>query len=122
MKTTNLIADKSKAFAIRIIRLFQYLQAENKEFVMAKQFLRSGTSIGANVRESVYAQSDKDFRSKLKIALKESNETSYWLELLVSTEYLTKQEFESIYSDCIEIINILTTIINTSSKNNIRNI
>jgi four helix bundle protein len=110
--------DKSKAFAIRIIRLFQYLQTEKKEFIMTKQLLRSGTSIGANIRESVYAQSDKDFRSKLKIALKESNETTYWLELLVATDYLTEQEFDSMYSDCIEIIKILTSIINTNSKNN----
>ena len=118
MKTDNLIADKSKAFAIRIIRLFQYLQSEKKEFIMTKQLLRSGTSIGANIRESVYAQSDKDFRSKLKIALKESSETAYWLELLVETDYLVKQEFESIYNDCIEITKILTSIINTNSKNN----
>ena len=118
MKTDNLIVDKSKTFAIRIIRLFQYLQAEKKEFIMTKQLLRSGTSIGANIRESVYAQSDKDFRSKLKIALKESNETAYWLELLVATDYLIEQEFDSIYNDCIEIIKILTSIINTNSKNN----
>ena len=118
MKTDNLIVDKSKAFAIRIIRLFQYLHTEKKEFVMAKQLLRSGTSIGANIRESVYAQSDKDFRSKLKIALKESSETAYWLELLVETDYLLKQEFESIYNDCVEITKILTSIINTNSKNN----
>ena len=118
MKTDNLIADKSKAFAIRIIRLFQYLQTEKKELIIAKQLLRSGTSIGANVRESAYAQSDKDFRSKLKIALKESNETAYWLELLAATDYLAKQEFESIYANCTEIIKILTSIINTNSKNN----
>ena len=118
MKTDNLIADKSKAFAIRIIQLFQYLQSEKKEFIMTKQLLRSGTSIGANIRESVYTQSDKDFRSKLSIALKESSETACWLELLVETDYLVKQEFESIYNDCIEIIKILTSIINTNSKNN----
>ena len=117
MKTNNLIVDKSKMFAIRIIRLFQYLQAEKKEFIMTKQLLRSGTSIGANIRESVYAQSDKDFRSKLKIALKESNETAYWLELLVATDYLIEHEFDSIYNDCVEIMKILTSIINSNSKN-----
>ena len=83
MKAENVIAEKSKTFGIRIIRLYQHLDVRFKGFPLFKQLLRSGTSIGANVRESVYAQSTKDFISKLKIALKETNETEFWLELLV---------------------------------------
>ena len=86
MKAENVIAEKSKTFGIRIIRLYQHLDVRFKGFPLFKQLLRSGTSIGANVRVSVYAQSTKDFISKLKIALKETNETEFWLELLVETE------------------------------------
>ncbi len=121
MKTNNLIVDKSKIFAIRIVRLYQFLQSEKKEFVLSKQILRSGTSIGANIRESAYGQSDKDFRSKLKIALKEANETAYWLEIMHETDYLSTTEFNSIYDDCIELIKIMTSIVNTSLKNNCEN-
>lgn len=117
MKTENIIADKSKTFAIRIIRLYQHLETKNKGFILSKQLLRSGTSIGANVKESVYAQSTKDFISKLKISLKEANETEYWLELLVATEYITENEFSSIHADCVELIKILISIINSSNNN-----
>ena len=117
MKTENIIADKSKTFAIRIIRLYQHLETKNKGFILSKQLLRSGTSIGANVKESVYAQSTKDFISKLKISLKEANETEYWLDLLVATEYITENEFLSINADCVELIKILISIINSSNNN-----
>jgi four helix bundle protein len=117
MKRDNLIVEKSKAFAIRSIRLFQYLQNERKEFILSKQLLRSATSIGANVKEAIRGQSAKDFKSKLSIALKEASETEYWLELLVETEYISKAQFDSIQADCVEIIKILTSILNTSLKN-----
>ena len=119
MKTDNIIAEKTKMFAIRIIRLYQHLQKKNKGDieVLFRQLLRCGTSVGANVHEAVRAQSKKDFESKLSIALKEASETDFWLEILTETDYLTKDEYESIESDCIEIIKILTAIINTSKKN-----
>jgi four helix bundle protein len=117
MKRDNLIVEKSKAFAIRSIRLFQYLQNDKKEFILSKQLLRSATSIGANVKEAVRGQSSKDFRSKLSIALKEASETEYWLELLVETDYISKTQFDTIQADCVEIIKILTSILNTSLKN-----
>ena len=117
MKTENVIVDKSKAFAIRIIRLYQHLESKHKGFPLSKQLLNSGTSIGANVNESVFAQSTKDFVSKLKISLKETNETGYWLELLVATEYITDKEFQSINTDCIELKKILISIINSTDNN-----
>lgn len=106
----NVIADKSKSFAIRIIRMYQFLTTEKKEFIISKQLLRCGTSIGANVRESIYGQSRPDFHTKLTIALKEAAETEYWLELLHETDYITKEQFTSIKNDCNEIIKILTAI------------
>ena len=118
MKENNIIVDKSKSFAVRAIRLFQYLQSEKKEVILSKQLIRSATSIGANVKEAIRGQSSKDFRSKLNIALKEASETEYWLELLFETEYITEKQFNSLHTDCIELIKILTSIINTS-KNNI---
>lgn len=117
MKTDNVIVDKSKAFGIRIIRLYQHLETKHKGFPLSKQLLRSGTSIGANVKESVYAQSTKDFVSKLQISLKETNETEYWLELMVATEYINEMEFKSINYDCTEIKKILISIINSSNNN-----
>ena len=118
MKENNIIVDKSKSFAVRAIRLFQYLQSEKKEVILSKQLIRSATSIGANVKEAIRGQSSKDFWSKLNIALKEASETEYWLELLFETEYITEKQFNSLHTDCIELIKILTSIINTS-KNNI---
>ena len=118
MKKENRILNISKAFAIRIIRLFQYLQNEKKEFVLSKQLLRAGTSIGANVRESVHAQSPEDFVHKLNISLKESYETEYWIELLYETEYLNEQQFQSIMSDNKEITATLVKIIKTSKAKN----
>lgn len=116
MKEKNIIVDKSKAFAIRIIKLYQYLSAEKNEYVLSKQVLRSGTSIGANIKEAIRAQSKQDFIFKLNISLKEASETEYWLELLYETDYITETQFKSIISECIELIKILTSIINSSKK------
>ena len=106
----NIIADKSKAFALRIIKLYEYLVSEKKEYVLSKQVLRSGTSIGANVREAVRGQSTADFYAKMNIALKEADETEYWLELLGESGYITDIQFDSIHSDCEELIRILVSI------------
>lgn len=114
MKTDNLIVEKSKAFALRIIKLYQYLCSEKKEFVMSKQLLRSGTSIGANVKEAIRGQSKADFVSKMNISLKEASETEYWLELLHESNYLSDEQFNSIYMDCVELLKLLTAIINSS--------
>ena len=116
MKKNNLILDKSKVFAIRIIKLYQYLCNEKKEYVLSKQLLRSGTSIGVNIREAMQGQSKIDFVHKLSLSLKETSETEYWLELLQETEYISKIEFDSIYTDCNEIGKLLTSIIKTSKK------
>lgn len=106
----NVIVDKSKDFALRIIRLYQYLREEKREFVLSKQILRSGTSIGANVKEAIRAQSKADFYAKLNIALKEASETEYWLELLHESDYIQDLAFASIYDDCQELIKILVSI------------
>ena len=104
----------SKAFALRIIRLYNYLKEEKQVYVLSKQVLKSGTSIGANIRESVNAQSRMDFINKLNIALKEANETEYWLELLHESDYLDETQFESINNDCGKIAATLTKIIKTT--------
>ena len=106
----NLIEEKSFDFAVRIVNLYKYLSDEKKEFIMAKQLLRSGTSIGANICEAQKAQTKPDFNSKMNIALKEANETIYWLRLLHKTEFLTDSEFNSIKADITEILAILTSI------------
>ena len=116
MKADNVILDKSKKFAIRIIKAYKFLMEKN-EYVLSKQLLRSGTSIGANIKESVYAQSTADFISKLSIALKEAGETEYWIELLVESEYLTEEAGNSLKNDCVELIKILTSIINSIKCN-----
>ncbi len=110
----NIIETKSFNFAIRIVSLYKYLKDEKQEFVMSKQMLRSGTSIGANIAEAEEAQSKPDFVSKMNIALKETAETKYWLRLLNATDYLTDVEFDSIINDCIEVEKILNAIIKTS--------
>jgi four helix bundle protein len=110
----NIIKNKSFAFAIRIVKLFQYLQAEKKEFVLSKQLLRSGTAVGAMVREAEHSESKADFIHKLAIAQKEINESIYWLELLNATEYISKEQFESINTDAVEIIKLITSIIKTT--------
>ena len=109
--------DKSKAFAIRIIRFYSYLQKEKREHVISKQLLRSGTSIGANARESNNAQSTADFINKLSIALKEADETAYWLELLYESDIIEQAHYDSLYSDLNEIIALLTASIKTSKQN-----
>lgn len=118
MKEDNIVKDKSKAFAIRIIKLYQYISETKKECVLSKQVLRSGTSIGANIAESECAASRKDFINKLYIALKECNETLYWLDLLMETNYLMDNEYKSIYNDCLEIKKLLMSIVKTSGLKN----
>ena len=110
------IQEKSFHFAIRIVNLCKYLQTEQKEFILSKQLLRSGTSIGANVSESQQAQSRPDFINKLNIALKESAETEYWLRLLYATDYLSSDQFNSIFADSNEVKSLLVAIVK-SSKN-----
>ena len=112
----NTIQEKSFRFAVRIVNLCRYLQTEQKEFILTKQLLRSGTSIGANVSESQQAQSRLDFISKLNIALKEAHETNYWLRLLHETKFLTDDEFESIITDCRELERLLISIVKTSKE------
>ena len=109
----NNIQEKSRDFAIRIINCYKFLTEEKKEFVMSKQLLRAGTSIGANTRESKNAQSKPDFLSKLNVALKEADETEYWLDLLHATDYLDDKIYNSLNNDCVEIIKMLTAIIKT---------
>ena len=106
----NVIMQKSFAFSVRIMNLQKYLSQEKKEYTVSRQIGKSGTSIGANVAESQRAQSTADFVSKLKIALKEANETQYWLHLLHETQYLTDKEFNSLHGDLVEILKILTAI------------
>ena len=109
---------KSKTFAVRIIKFAKFLQDEKKDYIISKQIFRSGTSIGANVRESYNAQSKADFINKLHIALKEADETAYWLELLVESEIIdNNQQFDSLYNDLKEILALLTASIKTSKKN-----
>ena len=113
----NIIAFKSKTFALRCIKLYKYLYTEHKEFVLSKQMLRCGTSIGANVKEALRGQSKADFGAKMNIALKEANETEYWLELLDDSNYLTKEQADSILSDCRELLRILTAIVKSTFNN-----
>ena len=108
------IEQKSFQFAIRIVNLYKYLRKEKKEFVLSKQLLRSGTSIGANVAESQQGQSRADFISKLSIALKEAAETNYWLRLLHATDFLDDAEFRSVHNDCRELEKILTSILKST--------
>ena len=113
----NTVQEKSRNFAIKIIRCYKGLHDDKKEYVMSKQLLRCGTSIGANTRESKNAQSRMDFLNKLNIALKEADETAYWLDLLHASEYLDDKQYKSLDSDCTEIIRMLTAIIKTIKEN-----
>jgi four helix bundle protein len=113
MKKDNILHEKSYAFAIRTVKLSQYLTSQKKEYVLSKQLLRSGTSIGALVSESQYAQSTPDFINKLSISLKEANETHYWINLLKDTEYIDLKMFKSLEKDINELLKLLTSIINT---------
>lgn len=108
-----IIKNKSYAFAIRIVRLYQYLSSEKREYVISKQLLRCGTSVGTLIREAEHAESRTDFKHKMSIAQKEINETIYWLDLLHDTNYLTKDQYENIKNDAIAVIKIITSIIKT---------
>lgn len=116
MAFENLVKEKSKQFAIRIVRLYQMLHETQNEYVLSKQVLRSGTSIGANIAEAVCAMSRKDFLAKLYVAYKECAETMYWLELLHDTDYLPESLFQSLYQDNLELYKLLTSIIKTTKK------
>ena len=108
---------KAKAFAVRIVKFAQFLQNERKEYVLSKQILRSGTSIGANLHECINAQSKADFISKLQIALKEANETDYWLEIFFESEIIDRQMYDSLHSDLNELISLLVSSIKTAKDN-----
>ena len=114
---SSVTLDKAKSFAVRIINLHKYLCEGKKEFVLSKQLLRSGTSIGANLSEAQFAISKKDFLAKSHIAYKECGETLYWLELLIKTGYISQPEYKSSNSDCEELMRLLTTITRTTAKN-----
>ena len=116
----RIIADKSFQFAIRVVNIFKYLTDEKKEFVLSKQLLRSGTSIGANISEGEFGESKSDFIHKHAIALKECNETIYWIKLLRATNYIKEKEYQSIMDDAIEIRKILVSIINTAKRNKMK--
>ena len=116
MKNGSVISDKSLDFALRIIKAYKFLINEKQEYVLSKQILRSGTAIGALIREVEFAESKKDFIHKLSIALKEANETEYWLVLLKESDYISEESFCSIHTDCVELIKLLVSIIK-SSKN-----
>ena len=118
MGSNNVIVTKSKQFALRIIKLYQYLCNEHREYTMSRQILRSGTSIGANIKEAVRGQSKADFYAKLNISLKEASETEYWLELLHESGYLEQKVFESIVQDCNELIKILVAITKNQKQEN----
>lgn len=110
----NIVATKSYAFAIRVVKLYKHLSQDKKEFVLSKQMLRSGTAIGALIKEAEHAQSKADFLNKMNVALKEANETEYWLMLMKDTEYLSETEFQSIKNDCLELLKLLISIVKST--------
>ncbi|MDQ1769485.1 four helix bundle protein [Labilibaculum sp. A4] len=110
MKKDNIVQQKSYQFAVRIVKTCKYLQQEKKEYILSKQLLRSGTSIGANIEEAIGGQSEKDFFAKLTISYKEARETHYWIRLLGDTGYLTKEECQSLLSDTDELLRIIGSI------------
>ena len=112
----RIVQTKSFQFAVRVVKLCKYLREEQKEFIMTKQLLRSGTSIGANIAEAQQAQSGSDFVHKMSIALKEASETNYWIRLLHATDYLNEKAMDSILQDCLELEKMLTAIIKTSKE------
>ncbi|MBR5921436.1 MAG: four helix bundle protein [Bacteroidales bacterium] len=117
MARQSIVGDKSLAFAKRIAKLYRFLVDKKKETIVSKQILRSGTSIGANIREGLFAQSRKDFISKMNIALKEAGETDYWIEILYSADYLTEMEYKSLKNDNDELIRMLSSIVKTTKEN-----
>jgi len=120
MRKDNVVLEKSYALALRMVKLYKYLMEEKKEFVLSKQILRSGTSIGANIEEAMGAQSEKDFLSKISIAYKEARETKYWLRLLNDSEYLEEKQAQSLFQDIEEMLKLLGSIQKTM-KQKIRN-
>jgi len=113
----SILKDKSLPFAIRIVNLYKFLVSEHKEFVLSKQILKSGTSVGANIREASFGESKSDFIHKLAIAQKEINETLFWLELLKETSYITELQYESINIQAIELLKLITSSIKTAKRN-----
>ncbi len=111
------VYEKSLRFSVRIVRLYQFLRSEKREFVMSKQLLRSGTSVGANISEAQYAISKNDFLNKMYISLKESAETMYWLDLLYQTDYLSIKQYQSICADCKELHRLLSSITKSTREN-----
>jgi four helix bundle protein len=116
IKSESIIAGKAYSFALEIVKIYKLLVNERKEYVLSKQLLRSGTSIGANVNEAIAGQSKKDFVYKLNVALKEARETNYWLNLLKDSGYINLKEFDSLIKNCNEIIKVLSSIIITTKE------
>ncbi|MBQ4442322.1 MAG: four helix bundle protein [Bacteroidales bacterium] len=117
MERQSIVGEKSLAFAKRVAKCYRFLLDKKKETILSKQILRSGTSIGANIREGLFAQSRKDFISKMNIALKEAGETDYWLEIIYSADYLTEVEYKSLKKDTDELIKMLSSIVKTTKEN-----
>lgn len=118
MKEGNVVAEKSYAFALRVVKMYKYLVEEQKEFTLSKQVLKSGTSIGANIEEGIGGQSPKDFIAKLSISYKEARETHYWLRLLRDSAYLDGKTATSMLNDCDELLRIIGTILKTMKNKN----
>ena len=116
MSAPSVLRDKSYLFAIRIVKCVQFLRSEKKEYILSSQIMRSGTAIGALVREAQFAQSRADFSHKMNIALKESNETEYWISLLKDTDYISNEMFESLDSDCRELIAMLVATVKKTKE------
>ncbi|MBO4464954.1 MAG: four helix bundle protein [Prevotella sp.] len=114
-KEENLIVAKSYSFAVRCVKLYKYLCEEKHDYVIGKQLLRSGTSIGANVKEAIRGVSKADFKAKMSIALKESSESEFWIEILRDTDYITTQQANSLLTDCVELLRLLMTIVKSSN-------
>ena len=112
----NVLKTKSFNFAVRIVKLYKYLKKEHNEFILSQQIVRSGTSIGALIREAEHGESIKDFAHKLNIGLKEANETKYWLDLLFATEFITRKMYESINKDCEELLKLLIASLRTTKR------
>ncbi|HMU47349.1 MAG TPA: four helix bundle protein [Chitinophagaceae bacterium] len=121
IKSESIIAGKAYSFALEVIKIYKLLVNERKEYVLSKQLLRSGTSVGANINEAIAGQSKRDFVHKLNIALKEARETSYWLNLLKDSEYINPGEFETLNKKCNEIVKMLTSIIMTTKERYFKN-
>ncbi len=116
MKTDNVVQDKSYNFSLKIIKIYQELTKEKKEFIISKQLIRSGTSVGANIEEAIGAQSRNDFIAKISISYKEARETLYWLHILTDSNFLNKQQSDTLIYDCEELLKILSSILRTSKS------